>query len=95
MRFNKISLKDSFELVKKKRPEICPNKSFFRQLIESEKELFNPENPSITYNDYLVLLIQHSLPDLSVEQIKEAFLLSDQDVIKTETFLLKKYFGLK
>jgi hypothetical protein len=60
MKFYNMTLKDALYLVKQKRPIICPNRSFVKQLIEYENKLYK-EN-SITYEEFIrIVMMQKQL----------------------------------
>ncbi|XP_031343255.1 dual specificity protein phosphatase 14 isoform X1 [Photinus pyralis] len=60
MKYHKLSLIESYNYLKLRRPIIKPNCGFFRQLIEYERELFGNNTVKLVYNEMLNL----ELPDV-------------------------------
>lgn len=66
MKYHKLSLIESYNYLKLRRPIIKPNCGFFRQLIEYERELFSNNTVKLIYNEMLNL----ELPDVYDSEYK-------------------------
>ncbi|CAG2101342.1 unnamed protein product [Medioppia subpectinata] len=71
MKYLRMSLKDSYNLLHKKRPIVRPNGSFFRQLIDYEWRLFGKNSVKMIYLEHLNI----EVPDLFVHEYKKMVLL--------------------
>ncbi|CAG2170504.1 unnamed protein product [Oppiella nova] len=71
MKYLRMSLKDAYNLLHKKRPIVRPNGSFFRQLIDFEWRLFGKNSVKMIYLDHMNI----EVPDLFVHEYKKMVLL--------------------
>ncbi|XP_056638808.1 dual specificity protein phosphatase 18-like [Diorhabda sublineata] len=60
MKYYKLSLLESYNYLKLRRPRIKPNCGFFKQLIEYEKQLFGCNTVQMVYNEF----VQMDIPDV-------------------------------
>ncbi|XP_057656841.1 dual specificity protein phosphatase 18-like [Diorhabda carinulata] len=60
MKYYKLSLLESYNYLKLRRPRIKPNCGFFKQLIEYEKQLFGCNTVQMVYNEF----VQMEIPDV-------------------------------
>jgi len=71
MKYLRMTLKDSYNLLHKKRPIVRPNGSFFRQLIQLEYKLFGKNSVKMIYLEHMNI----EVPDLFVHEYKKMVLL--------------------
>lgn len=71
MKYLRMSLKDSYNLLHKKRPIVRPNGSFFRQLISYEYKLFGKNSVKMIYLEHMNV----EVPDLFANEYKKMVLL--------------------
>lgn len=60
MKYHKLTLLESYNYLKLRRPRIKPNCGFFKQLIEYEKQLFGCNTVHTVYNEF----VQMEIPDV-------------------------------
>jgi hypothetical protein len=86
---NGLSLRDSYELVLRKKSNIAPNKSFWNQLISLEKQLFKRDTASLSTEEYLSRQIKSMCQsELSVDKIMDILKKNGNDVDLTVDELL-------
>lgn len=90
-----ITLREAFEMVKKRKKNINPNNEFFRALVELESKLFEenhyPETvivPSYSLLDYLTDSVLSMVPVLAREEVRQALLRANLDPNIAVGFLL-------
>ena len=66
-----MNLKDSFDLVRKKRNVACPTVGFFKDLIDYDKKLFGKY--SITLEEYSIMMIEENFPSLDPKEIEKVY----------------------
>ena len=71
MKYLRMSLKDSYNLLHKKRPIVRPNGSFFRQLISYEYKLFGKNTVKMIYLEHMNI----EVPDIFANEYKKMVLL--------------------
>ncbi|XP_031557306.1 dual specificity protein phosphatase 14-like [Actinia tenebrosa] len=68
MKYKKMSLRDAYHLVKKKRPIINPNPRFWQSLVDYEKKLFGKTTVTMKESEFGVLV-----PAIHCKSVKDLF----------------------
>ena len=71
MIYKKMNLLDAYDFVKSKKANIAPNPGFMAQLIKLEQEIFELNEPTLNYKDYVVSLLKQIFPSMKDEDIAE------------------------